>query len=147
MFEPDEQGRRKPESLYGAVRAWGRLRRQGVTVARCTVERLMRARGWRGNARGPRKIVTTVADPASPRHPDLVNRDFRAGRPGELLVADFTYVALAGGGFAYAAFVIDAFAGAILGWECSLAKTTAFVQRAIAQAGARLRAAGINTGR
>jgi putative transposase len=143
VFEPDERGRRKPESLYGAVKAWGHLRRQGITVARCTVERLMRANGWRGNVRGPRKVRTTVPDPANPRHPDLVNRDFRAHRPGQLLVADFTYAALAGGGFAYTAFVIDAFAGTIAGWECSLSKTTAFVQRAIGQAAARLRQAGV----
>jgi len=147
MFEPDELGRRRPESLYGAVKAWGYLRRQGVQVARCTIERLMRANGWRGNVRGRRKPRTTVPDPAHPRHPDLVNRDFRASRPGELLVADFTYVPLAGGGFGYVALVIDAFAGTILGWDCSLSKATAFVQRAIAQAAAGLRrAAGAQPG-
>ncbi len=143
VFEPGRDGRRKPESLYGAVKAWGYLRRQGIAVARCTVERLMRANGWRGNVRGRRTVRTTVRDPANPRHPDLVNRDFRAGRPGQLLVADFTYVPLAGGGFGYVAFVIDAFAGTILGWECSLSKATAFVQRAIAQAAAALRRAGV----
>ena len=102
----------------------------------------MRANGWRGNVPGRRKVRTTVPDPANPRHPDLVNRDFRAQRPGQLLVADFTYVPLAGGGFGYVAFVIDAFAGTILGWECSLSKATAFVQRAIGQAAAALRRAG-----
>lgn len=142
MFEPGPDGRRKPESLYGAVKAWAYLRRQGITVARCTVERLMRANLWRGNVRGRRKPRTTVPDPANPRHPDLVNRDFRAQRPGQLLVADFTYVPLRGGGFGYVAFVIDAFAGTIAGWECSLSKETAFVQRAIAQAARRLRRAG-----
>jgi len=142
MFEPGPGGRRRPESLYGAVKAWGYLRRQGVEVARCTVERLMRANGWRGNSRGPRrKPVTTTPDPGNPRHPDLVKRDFRAQRPGQLLVADFTYVPLAGGGFGYTAFVFDAFAGTILGWECSLSKATAFVQRAIGQAAAALRRA------
>ena len=141
LFEPDERGRRKPESLYGAVKMRGHLRRQGITVARCTVERLMRGSGWRGNVRGPRKIRTTVPDPANPRHPDLVGRDFKAPAPGRLLVADFTYVPLSTGGFAYTAFVIDAFAGTIRGWECSVSKTTAFVQRAIAQAAAGLRRA------
>ena len=143
MFEPGDDGKKKPESLYGAVKAWACLRREeGISVARCSVERLMRANGWRGNVRGPRKVRTTVPDPAHPRHPDLVNRDFRAAAPGLLLVADFTYVPLAGGGFGYTAFVIDAFAGTILGWECSLSKETAFVQRAIAQAAAGLRRAG-----
>jgi putative transposase len=89
MFEPDETGRRAPESLYGAVKAWGHLRRQGIAVARCTVERLMRARGWRGNTRA-RKVRTTVPEPAAARCPDLVNRDFRVSQPGRLLVADFT---------------------------------------------------------
>ena len=139
MFEPGQDGRRRPESLYGAAKAWGHLRRQGITVARCTVERLMRANGWRGNLRGRRKVRTTVPDPGHARHPDLVNRDFRAHRPGQLLVADFTYVPLAGGGFGYVAFVIDAFAGTIAGWECSLSKATPFVQRAIAQAAQHLR--------
>ena len=95
----------------------------------------MRARGWRGVTRG-RAVRTTVADPAHSRAPDLVKRDFTAGRPGQLHVADFTYVPLDGGGFGYTAFVIDAFAGLIAGWECSLYKETAFVERAVRQAAA-----------
>ncbi len=141
MFEPDGNGRRRPESLYGAVKAWGHLNRQGLRVARCTVERLMRANGWRGNTRR-RKVRTTVPDPDHLRFPDLVGRNFKAAAPGRLLVADFTYVALATGGFAYVAFVIDAFAGTIRGWEATLSKETAFVQRAIAQACAQLRRLG-----
>ena len=135
IFEPGERGRRKPESLCGAVKAQEWLRRRhGVTVARCTVARLMAANGWRGNTRA-RKTRTTVADPAAARCPDLVNRDFRAEAPGRLHVADFTYVPLAGGGFACTAFVIDAYAGTIGGWERSLSKQAAFVQRAVRQAG------------
>ena len=140
MFEPDARGRRRPESLYGAVKIWAWLARQDITVARCTIERLMRANGWRGRSRGRRKVVTTVPDHAHPRHPDLVSRNFRPGRPGQLLVADFTYVPLLTGGFVYTAFVIDAFAGTICGWECSASKSAAFVLRAIAQAAAHLRA-------
>src|SRR6202021_1912657 len=64
MFEPGRDGRRVPESLYGAVKAWGHLRRRGVTVARCTVERIMRAHSWRGTTRQARKVPTTVPDPA-----------------------------------------------------------------------------------
>lgn len=129
VFEPGKNGRPAPESLYGAVKAWGWLRRQGVSAARCTVERIMRANGWRGNVRQARKIRTTVANPAAERFPDLVRRQFKAEAPGRLLVADFTYLALAGGGFAYVAFVIDAYAGTIRGWECSLSKTARFIQR------------------
>ena len=135
IYEPDQKGRRPPECLYGSLKMWEHLDRQGITVARCTVERLMRAHGWRGVTRA-RKVRTTVADPAHGRAPDLVKRNFKAPRPGQLHVADFTYVPLDGGGFGYTAFVIDAFAGLIAGWECSLSKGTAFVERAIRQAAA-----------
>jgi transposase InsO family protein len=114
---------------------WGHLDRQGIKVARCTVERLMRAHGWRGVTRG-RTVRTTIPDPGHSRAPDLVKRNFKAGRPGQLHVADFTYVPLDGGGFGYAAFVIDASAGTVAGWECSLSKDTAFVERAVRQAAA-----------
>jgi putative transposase len=117
---------------------WAHLRRQGIPVARCTVERIMRVNGWRGATRA-RRIRTTVVDPAATRAPDLVRRRFGAARPDQLHVADFTYVPMAGGGFGYTAFVIDAFAGLIPGWECSLTKNTAFVERAI-RAAARRRA-------
>jgi transposase InsO family protein len=135
IYEPDEHGRRKPESLYGSCKMWEHLNRQGIGVARCTVERLMRANGWRGVTRA-RKVRTTVPDPAHSRAPDLVKRNFKASAPGQLHVADFTYVPLHGGGFGYTAFCIDAFAGLIAGWECSLSKETAFVQKAIRQAAA-----------
>jgi putative transposase len=138
MFEPGRDGRPAPESLYGAVKAQGHLRRRGVRVARCTVERIMRANGWRGNTRQARKVRTTVPDPVAERFPDLVKRQFKAEAPGRLLVADFTCVPLAGGGFAYVAFVTGAYAGTIRGWECSLSKTTAFIQRAIRQAASQL---------
>jgi transposase InsO family protein len=114
---------------------WEHLRRQGIGVARCTVERLMRASGWRGVTRA-RTTRTTIPDPAHSRAPDLVNRDFTASQPGQLHVADFTYVPLDGGGFGYTAFCIDAFAGLIAGWECSLGKQTAFAEKAIRQAAA-----------
>jgi putative transposase len=113
---------------------WAHLNRAGVEVARCTVERLMRANGWRGATRA-KKVRTTIADPAATRAPDLVNRQFAVEAPNTLLVADFTYVRLAGGGFVYTAFVVDAFAR-IVGWECSASEHTTFVQRAITQAAA-----------
>jgi putative transposase len=131
-YEPDEHGRRPPESLYGSLKMWAHLQRQGVEVARCTVERLMRANGWHGATRA-KKVRTTIPDPAATRAPDLVNRQFAVEAPNRLLVADFTYVRTLAG-FCYTAFVIDAFAGLIVGWECSTSKHTAFVERAIAQA-------------
>ena len=135
IYEPGPGGRRPPECLYGSVKMWEHLNRQGIRVAKCTVERLMRAHGWRGVTRA-RTVRTTIPDPGHGRAPDLVKRHFQAERPGQLHVADFTYVPLDGGGFGYAAFVIDAFAGLIAGWECSLSKETGFVEKAIRQAAA-----------
>lgn len=133
-YEPDEKGKRKPECLYGATKMWAHLNREGIQVARCTVERLMRANGWQG-VRRAKKVRTTVPDPGADRAPDLVDRDFGAEAPNQLCVADFTYVPMAiTGGFGYTAFVIDAFAGTITGWECSLSKHTAFVESAVRQA-------------
>jgi putative transposase len=134
-YEPDEHGRRRPEALYGALKMWAHLHRTGIQVARCTLERLMKANGWHGVTRA-KKVRTTIADPAATRAPDLVNRHFTVAAPNRLLVADFTYVRLASGTFVYTAFVIDAFAGRIVGWDCSTSKHTAFVERAITQAAA-----------
>lgn len=132
-YEPDEHGHRKPESLYGATKMWAHLQRQGITVARCTVERLMRANGWQGVTRR-KKVRTTIADPAAGRAPDLVDRHFGVSAPNVLLVADFTYVRLASGVFVYTAFAIDAYAGRIVGWTCSAGKSDAFVRCAIRHA-------------
>jgi putative transposase len=132
-YEPDAHGRMPPESLYGSLKMWAHLNRQGIAVARCTVERLMRANGWEG-VRRLKKVRTTVADPAADRAPDLVQRRFRAPAPNRLLVADFTYVRMTTGCFAYTAFVIDAYANRIVGWECSTSKHTSFVESAIRQA-------------
>jgi putative transposase len=78
--------------VYGARKVWRQLQREGVAVARCTVERLMRQMGLQGAVRG-RKYRTTVADDAAARPAELVMRQFSAIRPNELWVADLTYVA------------------------------------------------------
>ncbi len=137
-YEPDEHGRRRPESLYGAAKMWAHLRRQGIPAARCTVERLMRRHGWRGVTRSAR-VRTTIPHPDHPRAPDLVDRRFTVQTPNELFVADFTYVRIgaAGGGhrgFVYVAFVIDAFAGTIVGWDVSARPTADMVERALIDA-------------
>jgi HTH-like domain/Integrase core domain len=134
-YEPDEHGRRKPESLYGSVKMWAHLQREGIPVAKSTVERLMRRHGWQG-VRRQKSVRTTIADPSAVRPPDLVDRQFGVDAPNRLLVADFTYVKLITGVFVYVAFVIDAYAGAILGWEASASKQTRFVESAIRQAAA-----------
>jgi putative transposase len=140
-YEPDELGSRAPESLYGSLKMWAHLQRQGVPVARCTVERIMRRNGWRGITR-TRKVRTTVADPTAARAPDLVRRCFTAPRPDALWVADFTYVPMTDSRFGYTALVIDAFAGKITGWACSMSKHTTFVEAAVRQAVAHRRREG-----
>ena len=96
------------DGVYGAKKVWRQLRREGVDVARCTVERLMREIGLRGVVRGRAFKVTTVTDDLLARPADLVNRKFVAERPNQLWVADITYVAT-WAGFAYVAFVTDVF--------------------------------------
>jgi putative transposase len=111
--------------LYGADKVWRQLRREGIQVARCTVERLMRAEGLQGVVRGKRRR-TTVADQAAQRPADLVERDFTASRPNELWVSDFTYV-MTWSGVVYVAFVIDAFSRRIVGWKADTSMTTPLV--------------------
>ncbi len=114
---------------------WAHLQREGFPVAKSPVERLMRRNGWQG-VRRQKSVRTTIADPAAERAPDLVDRQFRVPTPNALVVADFTYVKLVTGVFVYVAFVIDAYAGAIIGWETASVKQTRFVESAIRQAAA-----------
>lgn len=101
--------------LYGARKVWAHLQRDGVPVARCTVERLMRSNGLRGVVRGKR-IRTTISDPTVARPADLVDRQFHAPCPNRLWVVDFTYVPT-WSGMSYVAFVIDVFSRRIVGWR------------------------------
>lgn len=101
-------------SVYGARKVWRQLQREGIAVARCTVERLMRHLGLQGVVRGAHKRTTVAAKTPGPA--DRVDRQFLATRPNELWVADFTYVST-WQGFAYVAFVIDVFARRIVGWK------------------------------
>ena len=118
--------------VYGADKVWRQLAREGVVVARCTVERLMRKMGLRGVMRG--KVVrTTVKDGKAPCPLDRVNRQFRAERPNQLWVSDFTYVST-WQGWLYVAFVIDVFARRIVGWRVSSSMRTDFVLDALEQA-------------
>jgi transposase InsO family protein len=121
------------QQVYGPRKVWRQLRREGVRVARCTVERLMREAGLRGAVRGRAWRVTTQSDPAATRPADLVERRFDATQPNQLWVADFTYVAT-WAGFVYVAFVIDVFARRIVGWRVSASLRTDFVLDALEQA-------------
>ena len=118
--------------VYGADKVWRQLKREGITVARCTVERLMRRLGLRGVMRG--KVVrTTVPDAKAPCPLDRVNRQFQAEHPNQLWVSDFTYVST-WQGWVYVAFVIDVFARCIVGWRVSRSMQTDFVLEALEQA-------------
>ena len=118
--------------VYGADKVWRQLKREGVQVARCTVERLMKQLGLEGARRG--KVVrTTVPDKALPCPLDRVNRQFKADRPNQLWVSDFTYVST-WQGWLYVAFVIDVFARRIVGWRVSNSMRTDFVLDALEQA-------------
>ncbi len=113
-------------------KVWRQLKREGVVVARCTVERLMRRLGLQGVVRG-KPVKTTISDKATPCPLDKVNRQFRAERPNALWVSDFTYVST-WQGFVHVAFVIDVFARRIVGWRVSSSARTDFVLDALEQA-------------
>jgi transposase InsO family protein len=118
--------------VYGADKVWHQMNREGIAVARCTVERLMRHLGLRGVRRG--KVVrTTVGDANAPCPLDRVKRQFKADRPNQLWVSDFTYVST-WQGWQYVAFVIDVYARRIVGWRQSSSMRTDFVLDALEQA-------------
>jgi len=123
---------RENRSLYGVRKVWRQLNREGVRVARCTVERLMEQLGLEGAVRG-RKRRTTIPAAVAARPADLVERNFQATRPNQLWVADLTYVAT-WAGFAYVAFVIDAFSRRIVGWRVSRSLQTDLALDALEQA-------------
>jgi putative transposase len=104
--------------VYGADKVWTQLNREGIRVARCTVERLMRDLGLAGVRRGRAFKVTTHADERQHRPDDLVDRQFTAPAPNRLWVADLTYVKTHAG-WVYAAFIIDVFSRMVVGWQLS----------------------------
>jgi putative transposase len=108
--------------VYGARKVWRQLRREGIEVARCTVERLMRQLGLSGAVRGATRR-TTVADPSATPAPDLVKRHFHTSAPNLLWVADFTYCST-WSGMVYTALVIDVFSRRIVGWRIAQSMTT-----------------------
>ena len=119
-------------AIYGVRKVWRQLRREEISLARCTVERLMRQMGLRGVIRG-KPVRTTISDKAAPCPRDHVNRQFHAPAPDRLWLSDFTYVAT-WAGFVYVAFVIDAYARRIVGWRASRTAHASFVLDALEQA-------------
>ncbi len=104
--------------VYGAAKIWAQLNTEGIGVARCTVERLMREMGLSGNRRGKAWTVTTEGDHGLDRPGDLVDRHFAAPAPNRLWVADITYVKTRSG-WVYVAFVIDVYSRRVVGWQAS----------------------------
>jgi putative transposase len=109
--------------VYGAKKVWAELNRTGVPVARCTVERLMKADGLRGIAREKTRRTTISEGAQTPRPADLVERQFVAAAPNQLWVADITYVRTHAG-WVYAAFVLDVFSRYVVGWQVSTSLRT-----------------------
>ncbi len=118
LREEIERVWKENRSVYGARKVWVQLNREGFSVARCTVQRLMREMGLYGVIRGGQYKKTTIVDEAAQRPADLVKRNFTADRPNQLWVADITYVAT-WTGFVYVAFVTDVFSRRIVGWRVS----------------------------
>ena len=119
-------------AVYGVRKVWRQMIREGVSVARCTVARLMREMGLAGVIRG-KPVRTTISDKAAPCPLDHVSRQFYAPAPNMLWVSDFTYVAT-WAGFVYVAFVIDTYARRIVGWRASRTAHASFVLDALEQA-------------
>ncbi len=109
--------------VYGARKVHAELNRKGLAVARCTVERLMRAEGLRGIAREKTRKTTTGDGAETDRPEDLVNREFAATGPNQLWVADLTYVRTHAG-WTYVAFVLDVFSRLVVGWQVSTSLRT-----------------------
>jgi len=121
------------KQVYGARKVWKQLKREDFVIARCTVERLMKALDIQGVSRGGAKRRTTIPDESQDRPSDLVNRQFVAQRPNQLWVADITYVA-SWSGVVYVAFVVDVFSRYIVGWRVSRSMHTELVLDALEQA-------------
>ena len=119
-------------SCYGARKVWKQLRRERIYTARCTVARLMKQLKIEGIRRG-KVVKTTIQDNKAVCPLDRVQRQFKADRPNQLWVSDFTYVST-WQGWLYVAFVIDVFARRIVGWRVSRSMTTDFVLDALEQA-------------
>jgi putative transposase len=123
---------------YGYRRAWLALRREGITVGRDRVKRLMRRHGLQGAKRRGKPWRTTVVDAAAKRRPDLVQRDFSAAGPDRLWVADLTYLRC-WEGVVFFAFVLDAWSRRVVGWQLAGHMRTDLVLDALRMALSRRR--------
>ena len=120
-------------AVYGHRKIWAQLNREGIPVARCTVQRLMRQMGLSGAVRGRAFKTTTRTDETARRPADLVERRFVVEAPNRLWVSDLTYVAT-WRGFVYVALVVDAYARRIVGWRVATNLRTDLALDALEQA-------------
>jgi len=102
--------------IYGSPRVHATLRRRGRRVGRSRIERLMRQAGLRGLAALPRRVRTTDSRHTYPIAPNRLGRNFVARRPGQVWLADLTYIAT-GEGWLYLAAVLDLHTRKIVGWS------------------------------
>jgi putative transposase len=101
---------------YGSPRVNATLRRRGRRIGRSRIERLMRRAGLRGLAALPRRVRTTDSRHTYPIAPNRLGRNFVASRPGQVWLADLTYIAT-GEGWLYLAAVLDLHTRKIVGWS------------------------------
>ena len=130
---PDPVSGRQPrERFYGRRKMTRWLRRSGLDVSYCQVDRLMRQEGLTGLRRGKQKR-TTIRDDRREAATDLVQRNFTVAVPDQVWIADITYVST-WSGWAYTAFVVDVFSQQILGWAVAATMTDQLVRDALAMA-------------
>ena len=130
-------------SVYGVDKVWTQHNREGIRVARCTVERLMRDLGLQGARRGRTWVRTTDSDATLERPADLVDRRFTAAAPNRLWVADITYVKTHTG-WVYVAFIIDVYSRAVVGWQASKSLRSVLAVDALEMAISNRHAAGLD---
>lgn len=118
--------------VYGVRKIWKQMIREGYSIARCTVERLMKVLGIKGARRGkPFKCI--IHEDLADRPMDLVKREFVADKPNQLWVADITYIR-SWTGWVFTAFVIDVYSSKIVGWKTSNSIKTGLALDALEQA-------------
>src|SRR5665647_1912839 len=103
------------DGIYGQLKVWDELSDEGISVARCTVERLMRAHGIEGLRNGQTQR-TTLPGLGPVAAPDLVRRDFSAERPDGVWLSDFTDIRT-WEGWSYLSVVLDVHTRRIVGWQ------------------------------
>lgn len=133
LLEVIRETHKRNYEAYGYRRTWKALLRAGEQAPRCQVQRLMAANGIRGAKRRGKPWRTTTPDPQGTRRPDLVERDFTAGRPNELWVADFSYLRC-WEGLVFFSFVIDVYSRKVVGWQFASHMRTTLVLDALRMA-------------